>query len=353
MKFLNPKIENSLYKKEEIFNAIKKVIDSDIFINGPQVEHFEREIEKYLKIKHCITTNSGTDSLYLILKALGIEENDEIITTPFTFIATAEAIANVGAIPVFVDINPETFNIDCKKIEEAITENTKAILPVHLFGKMADMKAILKIAKKYKLLVIEDVAQAFGTKQNGKFAGIFGFAGAFSFYPTKNLAAIGDGGMIVTNNTQLAKKIKKLKEHGFIYKDKRNLNIFLGINSRLDEIQAAVLRIKLKHFNKILKLRKEKAKYYCDKLNLPFDNSCTYNQFTIRLKNKNKLNFTYKIYYQIPLHLEKAFEYLGYKKGELPEAEKVAKEVISLPLMVSQKEQDKVIKKIKLCQNTQ
>jgi len=215
------------------------------------------------------------------------------------------------------------------------------------------MKAILKIAKKYKLLVIEDVAQAFGAKQNGKFAGIFGFAGAFSFYPTKNLAAIGDGGMIITNNTQLAKKIKKLKEHGFIYKDKRNLNIFLGINSRLDEIQATVLRIKLRHFNKILKLRKEKAKYYCDKLNLPFDNSCTYNQFTIKLKNRNKFNLPYKIYYPIPLHLEKAFEYLGYKRGDLPKAEKVAKEVISLPLMVSQKEQDKVIKKIKLCQNTQ
>lgn len=345
MKFLDPRIENQS-QLPKILKAIQRVIKRNEFINGPEVRKFERRMALYLGVRHCITTNSGTDSLFLILRALNLEPGDQIITTPFTFKATAQAIWNAGLNLVFTDINRYTFNIDSQQIEDKITENTKAILPVHLFGRMADMKAILKIARRHGLNVIEDVAQALGATQNNKKAGSFGIAGAFSFYPTKNLAGMGDGGLISTNSDELAFRVRKLKEHGFV--KSRFPAVKLGINSRMDEIQAAILNVKLTNLKKSLALRKKKAKYYCDNLGLGFNNDSTYNQFTFRMPNRKieNFNFPYKIFYDPPLHLDPAFQSLGYSKGSFPIAEEASKEVISLPLMISEREQNKVIKEI-------
>ena len=269
-----------------IQKAIDRVLKSGQFILGNEVKLLEKEVAKLLDIKYAIAVNSGTDALYLSLRALDIGSMEEVITTPFTFIATAETISRVGAIPVFVDID-EDLNINADLIEKEITDSTKAIMPVHLFGKLADMEKILKIAKKYKLKVIEDACQAFGTKGVGQ-----GDCTCFSFYPTKILGACGDAGMVATNNKKLADRIRLLRNHGSSPKNKY-LHLELGINSRMDEIQAAILRVKLKHFKKTSK-----------GFSYP----------------KNK-------YYPLPLHLQPCFNYLGYKKGDLPIAEKEANRI--------------------------
>lgn len=372
MQFLDLKSQYKSIKKE-INLAIKRVLENSVFIGGKEVEEFENEIAKFCKVRYAIGVNSGTDALYLSLKAIGIKEGDEVITTPFTFIATAEVIANCGAKPVFVDIEPNTYNIDSSKIEKRITKRTKAIIPVHLFGQMADISEIMKIAKKYKLKIVEDAAQAIGAtirlkkkdkKSEIKKAGSFGDTGCFSFFPSKNLGAYGDGGMIVTDNPEIAEKLRLLKNHGSSSKEKY-LNLTLGTNSRLDAIQAAILRVKLKYLNNWNKERANKAQYYNKNLKnigdiiVPEtnpDKTHIFHQYTIRTKLRDKLkNYLTKngiptmIYYPIPLHLQPAFKYLGHKKGDFPEAEKASKEVLSLPIYpeLSKKEQDYIIKKIK------
>jgi len=275
-----------LKHKEEIFEAIKKVLDSGQFILGAEVKKFEKEVTKFCGIKYAIGVASGTDALLLSLKALNIGLRDEVITTPFTFIATAQAIADVKAVPIFVDIKKD-FNIDVSKIEKAITEKTKTIMPVHLFGKLAEMKKIKKIAKKYKLSIIEDAAQAFGTKGVGQ-----GDCACFSFYPTKILGACGDAGMVITNNKNIADKIRLLRNHGSSPKDKYK-HLILGTNSRLDEIQAAILRVKLKYLK----------------------------------KDGKGFHYPKGVYYPFPLHLQPAFKYLGYREGDFPIAEKCAEEI--------------------------
>jgi len=374
MQFLDLKAQYKSIKKE-IDSAIKRVLESGYFIGGKEVENFEKSVAKFCGVKYAIGLNSGTDALFLSLKALEIGLKDEVITTPFTFVATAEVIANLGALnqnkfgtgqakPVFVDIDSQTFNIDASKIEKAITKKTKAIIPVHLFGQMADMDEIMRIAKKYKLKVIEDTAQAIGAKYKGKVAGAIGDLGCFSFFPSKNLGAYGDGGMVVTNNKKLADKIRLLRNHGSSLK-KKYLNLILGTNSRLDSLQAAILRVKLKYLAKWSKERARKAGYYNKDLKgvgdiiipkIEIDRNHIFHQYTIRTNLRDKLQQYLKeqgiptmIYYPLPLHLQPAFKYLGYKNGDFPESEKAAREVISLPIYpeLEKKKQDFIINKIK------
>jgi len=356
----------SQYKtiKKEIDEAVKRVLDSAVFIGGSEVEEFEKEIAEFCNVRYAIGLNSGTDALFLSLKSLNIGPGDEVITTPFTFIASAGIIANCGAKPVFVDIEPKTFNIDPLKIEKAITKKTKAIIPVHLFGQMADMDEIMEIAKKYKLAVIEDAAQAIGAEYKGRKTGTIGDCGCFSFFPSKNLGAYGDGGMVITNNQELAEKIRLLKNHGSSPKEKY-LNLVLGTNSRLDSLQAAILRVKLKYLEQWNKKRAKIASYYNKNLkrmgdivtpSIERNRNHIFHQYTIRTKYREKLQKYLKendvptmIYYPLPLHLQPAFRYLKYKKGDFSETEKAAKEVLSLPIYpeLSKKDQDFIIKKIK------
>jgi len=277
--------------KQEINSAVKRVLDSLTFIGGKEVEEFEKEIALFCGIKYAVGVNSGTDALFLSLKALNIGAGDEVITTPFTFIATAGVIANCGAKPVFVDINPETFNIDSSKIEEKITGKTKAILPVHLFGQMADMDEIMAIAKKHNLFVIEDAAQAIGAEYKGKKAGTIGDLGCFSFFPSKNLGACGDGGMVVTNDAAVAESLRMLRNHGARRKYYHEVP---GFNSRLDGLQAAVLRVKLRHLDDWIRQRRRVAALYAKHLGeipcvttpyeAPGSYHC-YNYYTVRLKS--------------------------------------------------------------------
>ncbi len=348
--------------KKEIYSAVKRVLESGVFINGKEVELFEKEFAEFCKTKYAVSVNSGTDALFLSLKALGIKKGDEVITTPFTFIATAEVIANLGAEPVFVDIKPRTFNMDCSKIEKAITKRTKAIIPVHLFGQMAEMDKIMAIAQKHKLHVVEDAAQAAGAKMKTKTAGSIGDSGCFSFFPSKNLGCLGDGGMIATNNKNLAEKLKLLKNHGSSPKDKY-INLILGINSRLDAMQAAVLRTKMRYLNAWNKKRRDIAKDYIKNLKgingiiLPeISEGCVFNQFAIRAENRDglkryleKKGIEAKIYYPLPLHLQPAFRYLGHRKGDFPISEKTAKQVLALPIYpeLSRQKQILTIKCIK------
>lgn len=345
IKFLDLTVQYQSVKKE-IDNAIKRVLEKGRFVGGEEVEAFEKEIAKFCSVKYAIGVNSGTDALYLSLKALGIGLGDEVITTPFTFISTAEVIANTGAKPIFVDIEPRIFNIDPSKIEEKITKKTKIIIPVHLFGKMADMPEIMRIAKKYKLFVVEDAAQAIGAKYKNKKAGAIGDLGCFSFFPSKNLGSYGDGGIVITNNKKLADKIRLLRNHGSSPKEKYK-NLILGTNSRLDTIQAAILRQKLKHLHQWNKKRRRIAEVYnrelrgIKEITIPNTNLHFFHQYTIRVKNgeRDKLKrylekqgIPTMIYYPLPLHLQPAFRYLGYKIGDFPQAERLSKEVMSLPV---------------------
>ena len=335
--------------KKEIDRAIFGVIKSSKFVLGENVKKFEEEFAKFCNAKYAIGVGNGTDALYLTLRTLGIKKGDEVITSPFTFIATAEVIANLAAKPVFVDIDPETYNIDAKKITKAITRRTKAIIPVHLYGQPSDMSSILKIAKKYKLFVIEDAAQAHGARYKGKRVGSIGDVGCFSFFPAKNLGAYGDAGMVVTNSQKIAETLFVLRDHG---RANRGTNKYIhqteGVNSRLDELQAAILRVKLHHLPKWIKNRQRNAKTYdsflekiigikIPRIKAGFES--TYHLYVIRAQNRDELQKSLKkigiatgIHYPIPLHLQPAFKYLGYEKGDFPETEKVAKEILSLPM---------------------
>jgi len=336
---LRPEIE-ALW--DELQEAITRVLRSGQFILGPEVNAFEQEVAAYLGVKHAIGLNSGTDALVIGLRALGIGSGDEVITTSFTFFATAEAISQVGATPVFVDIDPKSFNIDPNLIEEKITPRTKAILPVHLYGRPAEMGAILDLADQYGLKVLEDCAQAFGASYHGKKVGTLGHAGAFSFFPSKNLGAYGDGGLLVTNDDQVAETARMLRAHGA---RRKYFNEAIGYNSRLDALQAAILRVKLPHVDAWNQARREAARRYNELLDdvpgleLPeVSEGHVFHQYTVRVfegrrdEVKRKLaeaGIGTMVYYPVPLHQLPVYASLGYA---LPETERAAGEVLSLPI---------------------
>lgn len=338
---LTPEIE-ALW--DELMAAIQGVLKSGQFIMGPNVKAFEQEVAAYLGVKHAIGVNSGTDALVIALRALGIGPGDEVITTPFTFFATAEAISHVGATPVFVDIDPKTFNINPELIEPAITPRTKAILPVHLYGQAADMDPIMALAEKYNLKVIEDTAQAFGGEYKGTKLGTIGDVGCFSFFPSKNLGAFGDGGLIATNDDEIAEISRMLRVHGARQK---YYNEMIGYNSRLDEIQAAILRVKLSHIDKWNEARRQAAKRYTELLKdvpgiiTPYEAPYAkhvYHQYTIRLtggkRDKVKQFLADQgndtmVYYPVPVHRLPVYK---EQVPFLPTAEQLAQEVLSLPI---------------------
>lgn len=339
----------SQYKsiKDEIDKAILGVASSGQYILGKNVEAFEDELARYLNCKYVVSCANGTDAIVLALMALGIGRGDEVITVSHSFFATAEAIALAVAKPVFADIQENDFNIDPTKIEALITKKTKAILPVHLYGQPCEIVSVVEIAKKHGLYVIEDCAQAIGAKFSGKNVGTFGNIGTLSFFPTKNLAAFGDGGAILTNDENIATKIKQLRSHG---SPKRYVHNFIGLNSRLDEIQAAILRIKLKYLDEWILKRQEAAKYY-NKLFKEYSQVSTplvkpncyhvFHQYTIRLDSNERdhvherlkeFGIETLIYHPIPIHMQEAFSYLKYHSNSLPVTEKICKEILSLPM---------------------
>ncbi len=329
--------------KDEVFGMVAEVLESSHYILGPKVHEFEKMIAAYIGVSGVIGVASGTDALHLSLEALDIGDGDEVITTPFTFFATAEAIIYTGATPVFVDIELETFNIDCSRIEERITSRTKAILPVHLFGHPSDMDAISSIAKKYGLYVIEDCAQAFGANIRGRRVGGLGDAGCFSFYPSKNLGAYGDGGMITVNDSKLSDLIRVLRNHG---SRGSYIHDTVGFNSRLDELQAGILLIKLKRIEEYNRKRRQKASLYSSLLSglvkCPSERNGAYhvyNQYTIMSKKRDQIQkglveagISSVVYYPQPLHLQRALSFLGHKEGDFPHAERASREVLSLPI---------------------
>ncbi|MEK7286738.1 MAG: DegT/DnrJ/EryC1/StrS family aminotransferase [Nitrospirota bacterium] len=329
----------------EINKAIDSVLDSQQFILGPAVEQCEKEIANACGVSHAIGVASGSDALLLALMALGISAEDEVITTPYTFFATGGAIARISAKAVFVDIDPATYNMDPNQIEAKITSKTRAIMPVHLYGQCADMDAILEIANRHGLPVIEDAAQAIGSTYKGKHAGAIGAMGCFSFFPSKNLGAAGDGGMVTTNDAELAEKIRVLRVHG---SKPKYYHSFLGINSRLDSIQAAILSVKLPYLAQWSQKRVENAQFYNEQFNkiksvvtpyiAPY-NQTIYNQYVLRVPHRDMLIAHLKkngigceIYYPVPLHLQPCFSEWNGKEGDFLESEKAARETIALPI---------------------
>jgi dTDP-4-amino-4,6-dideoxygalactose transaminase len=330
---------------KQVEKEVIEVLRSGSYILGKHNKALEKDLAEYVGVKHAIALNSGTDALHLALRALDIGEGDEVITTAFTFVATTEAIGIVGAKPVFVDIEADTFNIAAEKIENAITPKTKAIIPVHLYGQPADMKLIMDIAKRYDLFVIEDCCQAIGAKLDGQPVGSFGDVGCFSFFPTKNLGAMGDGGLLTTNSQLINDRVIALRNHGGAV---RYYHDEIGVNSRLDEIQAAILRVKFKYINEWNKKRRENAYRYnellknCPDIETPKeieDSYCVYHQYTVKIPNRNEVHKMLQeegigamLYYPVPLHLQKVHDYLNVKEGALPVTEENTKLVISLPM---------------------
>lgn len=346
--------------KKEFDGIISGVFKKGSFILGENLKSFEGNFAKYLGANHAIGVANGTEAIFLALKAVGAGDGDEVITVSNTAIPTISAIDATGAKPVFVDIEEKTFNIDPSKIESAITSKTKAIIPVHLYGNPCNMEKIARIAGKYKLKIIEDCAQAHGAEYKGKKAGTFGDCGAFSFYPSKNLGANGDGGMVVTNNGELAEKIKLLRNYGFA--DRYN-SVLRGYNSRLDEIQAALLDFKLIRLDEWNKRRRQIAERYMSELGkLPIiipsifpEHKHVFHLFVIRIEERQKFlefmsasGINLIIHYPIPIHLQPAYEFLNYKRGSLPVTEKVSEEILSLPIYpeLEEKEISYIIAKI-------
>jgi len=352
--------------QNELEEALIKVARSGRYILGPEVEGLEKELAEMCQAKYAIGVSSGSDALVLALMALDVGEGDEVITTPFTFFATVGAIARLGAKPVFADIDPKTFNLDPKKVEAAITDKTKAILPVHLYGQMADMDSFMEISKKHNVAIVEDAAQAIGSfNSHGKRAGSLGDFGCFSFFPSKNLGAMGDGGLVVTNDEALYEKGKILRAHG---SKPKYYHSIVGGNFRLDPMQAAVLRVKAPHLEKWHKQRKENADRYREifaeyrdqlegKIDLPqeIEGRHIYNQFVLRAEKRDELKaylaengIGCEIYYPLSLHMQKCFSYLGYKEGDFPESEKAAKETLAIPVFpeLTEEEARYVVKSI-------
>jgi len=330
--------------KDEILAGINEVLDSQRCIGGPKVEEFEAKVAEISGCKYAVGVTSGTDAILNSLMSLEIGASDEVITTPFTFFATVGCIARAGAKPVFVDIDPKTYNIDPAKIEAAVTDKTKAIMPVHLYGQMADMDPIMEIAKKHNLYVIEDAAQSISSTYKGKKAGSFGIAGCFSFFPSKNLGGIGDGGMIVTNDKEFYDRAFIMRNHG---SEPKYYHSYVGGNFRLDPIQAVALLVKLPHLDSWSQGRRDNAAYYNKKfegtvVQTPYINpdcETIYNQYVIRVPRRDEVvahlhenNIGCEIYYPVPMHIQKCFEYLGCKAGDFPESEKAANEVMALPI---------------------
>lgn len=356
--------------RPRLLEAIERVIDSQQFVLGPEVEAFEKEISEYCATKFAVGCASGTDALVLALMAFDVKAGDEVITTPFTFFATAGSIVRLGGRPRFVDIDPRTYNIDPSLVEAAITSRTKAILPVHLYGQCAEMDPLLDISKRHGLPIIEDAAQAIGAADHGRRAGSMGQLGCFSFYPTKNLGGAGDGGMLVTNDSGLAQRLRRLRVHGGA---SEYLHDEVGINSRLDAIQAAILRVKLEHLDEWSEARRQKAAFYNALLNEaelevevvpPFVRPNTrhiFHQYVVRVRqNRDKVikhlsqhGIGTKIYYPIPLHLQKAFADLGYRNGQFPEAERAALETLALPCFpeITEEQQRHVVEVLACCSN--
>ncbi len=341
--------------EKEVHASLEEVFKTQQFILGPQVTQLEETIASYCQMKYGIGVASGSDALLLALMALGIERGDEVILPPFTFFATAGSVSRLGAKPVFVDIDPETFNIDPSKIEEKISPKTKAIIPVHLFGQCADMDPILQIAKVKGLFVIEDAAQALGAEYKpssgspSRRAGGMGDLGCFSFYPTKNLGAMGDAGMVVTNRLDLAEKIRILRVHG---SQPKYFHRWIGLNSRLDTLQATILLVKFRYFEEWTRERQRKAKLYHTlfkesdldpaDLQLPitqYENLHIYHQYVIRVRERDCLRgyltqegIGTDIYYPLPLHLQECFSYLNHRRGDFPNSERASEEVLALPI---------------------
>ncbi|WP_199256799.1 DegT/DnrJ/EryC1/StrS aminotransferase family protein [Alteribacillus sp. YIM 98480] len=346
--------------KTQIQQEINDVLESSSFILGEKVKEIEAAIAAYSDTSYAIGVGNGTDALLLALEGLGIGKGDEVITTAFTFFATAEVIARIGAVPVFIDIDPKTCNINPNLLEKAITKTTKAIIVVHLFGQPTDMDPILKVAKKHDLKIIEDACQSIGATYKKKKVGSLGDVGCFSFFPSKNLGAFGDGGMVVTNNKNLYEKIKLLRNHGSLQK---YIHQQIGLNSRLDEIQAAILKVKFEMLDDWTDKRREVAKRYSDHLKefvdipAPEENRVhVYHQYCIQTKKRdalssflNKKQIATAVYYPIPLHLQKAFKYLGYKEKQIPIAERVSKNILAIPIypLMTKDIQDYIIFSIK------
>ncbi|KPK55972.1 MAG: erythromycin biosynthesis sensory transduction protein eryC1 [Thiotrichales bacterium SG8_50] len=329
--------------KDDIERSIAEVFETTQFILGPNVQAFEQEVARYLGVKHALGCASGTDALHLALAAAGIGEGDEGITTPFTFIATAEAIRYVDAEPVFVDIHPDTFNIDVAQVENAIGPRTRAVLPVHLFGQPADMPDLLDLCQRHGLILIEDCAQSFGAAIGQRMTGSLGLAGAHSFFPSKNLGCYGDGGMVTTNDDNIAQQVRLLRNHG---SEKRYHHDVIGYNSRLDEIQAAILRVKLRHIDEFNRERRRVAQSYSRQLSelgimTPVEDDIgthVYHQYTILTPHRERImqalaaaEIACAIYYPIPLHQQKVFA-SSHGHQALPHCEHVAAQCMSLPI---------------------
>ncbi len=352
--------------KEEIDKAVRDVLDSGQFILGKHVQKLEEEVAGYANVKYGIGVASGTDALILALVSLGIERGDEVITTPFTFIATAEAISRVGATPVFVDIEPRTYNIDPNGVEKVCRQRAKskrlrAILPVHLYGNPCDMDRILATANKYGLKVIEDAAQAMGARYNGRSIGGVGNIGCFSFFPSKNLGGFGDGGMVVAEDKAVTDKVRILRVHGSRVKYHHSL---IGFNSRLDSLQAAILSVKLKKLDEWIARKREHARFYNQGLNdmviTPYTEDWAYHAYhlyVIRIKEDrdrlleflNRKGIDSRVYYLLPLHLQECYKNLGYKEGDFPEAELASKETLTLPIYseLSESQREYVLKTVR------
>jgi dTDP-4-amino-4,6-dideoxygalactose transaminase len=363
MQFLDLKAQFETIR-DDVLGAVAAVFDSQHFILGKEVQSLEAEVARFLGASHAVGCASGSDALYLALCAKEIGPGDEVITTPFTFVATAGAIARTGAKPVFVDIERATFNIDVGLIESAITDKTKAIVPVHLFGLAADLDPILALARSHNLAVVEDAAQAIGAKYNDICAGVLGDFGCFSFFPSKNLGCAGDGGLVTARDADMADRLSLLRAHGSRRKYQYEI---LGVNSRLDALQAAILRVKLKHLKKWEAKRQRNAALYLrlfEDHNLsalvdlpitPLGRTHVYNQFVIRCVDRTalrthlqELGIPTDVYYPSPLHLQPAFSYLGYEKGMFPQAEAACEQVLALPIYpeLSESDQERVVRAI-------
>ena len=337
--------------QKDIDGAINKVICDSAFVLGKYVEEFEGAFANYCGTKYCVGVSSGTDALLLSFIAIGLKSGDEVITAPNTFFASTEPLGHIGVKPVFVDIEQKTHLIDINKIERAITPKTKAILPVHLYGQMANMEVIMSIARKYNLKVIEDCAQAHGAEQRGRKAGTFGDIGAYSFYPAKNLGAYGDSGCVVTSNEEYFNTVKMLRDHGRRDKYEHNME---GYNSRMDGIQGAILNTKLKYLNGWVERRREIAELYgkllSDEISKPLEvslNKHAYHLYVIEVDRRDELlkylreqNIGAGIHYPIPLHLQRAYQHLGLSEGLYPECEKSCRRVISLPIFPEMKQEE-------------
>jgi dTDP-4-amino-4,6-dideoxygalactose transaminase len=338
--------------KDELDAALIEFLDSGKYILGPYVERFEAEFAGYIRVNHCVGVASGTDALLIALRALGVCDGDEVITTPFTFVASADVIVRLGARPVFVDVEPETLNIDADRVKDAIGPATAAVLPVHLYGMPCELERLSKITSDAGIPLVEDAAQAMGSRFAGQFIGTFGKAGCFSFFPTKNLGGYGDGGIIATNDARLAEKARALRVHGAT---RKNYPEVIGYKARLDAMQAVILSVKLNYLDTWLSRKRELVAAYRERLGKvpgisllaePSDREPAYHQFTVRADNRDELigflharDIGCAPYYPIPVHLTTAFQFLGYGEGDFAEAEKAASEVVSLPLFSRMTEQ--------------